>query len=366
MAKLTLSQVISGYNSIVTLNANFDAIEAAIENTLSLDGTSPNELQVDLSMGGHRVTNLAAPVQPNDAVRWIDVANIVAGGDVDISPTVDWSSGITGIPTNVSQFAALADPGADRLLFWDDSAGVWTHLILGTGLSIAGTTISSTASSVAWSGITGTPTYVTSLGSLADPGADRIIFWDDSASNLAHLTVGTGMVLTGTTIAVSLLGIQSLTDPNADRILFWDDSVGASSWLSLGTGLSITGTTLDANVTLTSTTGSFTGTLTGVDSVVSGSVKWSKNGNVVTLEFPTLSGTSNSTVHTVTGAPVDVRPTTAQRFLLVVSEDDTQTIVLATMGTDGTLSFPATLAGGAFTASGTDAVPNQTVTYHLS
>lgn len=35
-------------------------------------------------------------------------------------------------------------------------------------------------------------------------------------------------------------------DPNADRILFWDDSAGATTWLSLGTNLSITGTTIDA------------------------------------------------------------------------------------------------------------------------
>ncbi len=364
--KLSLQQIVSGYNSIVNLNANFDAIVDAIENTVSLDGTSPNELQVDISMGGHRITNLAAPVQDNDAVRWIDVANIIAGGDIDISPTVDWTTGITGKPTNITQFAALADPGADRLLFWDDSAGTWTHLSLGTGLSISGTVISSTAASVAWSGITSVPAYVTSLAALADPGADRIIFWDDSATNLSHLTMGSGLAITGTSLGLSLLGIEALTDPGADRILFWDDSAGISTWLSLGSGLSITGTTLSATVTLTSTTGSFTGTLTGVDGVVSGSVKWTKNGNVVTLEFPTLSGTSNSTVHTITGAPVDVRPTTAQRFLLVVSEDGTQAIVLATMGTDGTLSFPASLAGAAFTASGTDAVPNQTVTYHLS
>ena len=38
----------------------------------------------------------------------------------------------------------------------------------------------------------------------------------------------------------------SLTDPGADRILFWDDSAGAVTWLTIGANLSITGTTLDA------------------------------------------------------------------------------------------------------------------------
>jgi hypothetical protein len=36
------------------------------------------------------------------------------------------------------------DPGADRLFFWDDSAGRATHLEVGSGLAISGTTLSNT------------------------------------------------------------------------------------------------------------------------------------------------------------------------------------------------------------------------------
>lgn len=38
-------------------------------------------------------------------------------------------------------------------------------------------------------------------------------------------------------------------DPNADRILFWDDSAGATAYLEVGTGLSISGTTISNTVT---------------------------------------------------------------------------------------------------------------------
>lgn len=41
--------------------------------------------------------------------------------------------------------------------------------------------------------------------------------------------------------------ISALTDPGADRILFWDDSDGHIGWLTAGTGLSISGTTITAN-----------------------------------------------------------------------------------------------------------------------
>jgi len=55
----------------------------------------------------------------------------------------------------------------------------------------------------------------------------------------------------------------SLADPNADRIMFWDDSAGQVTWLTAGTNLTITGTTIDAasgSGTAASTTEQLTGT----------------------------------------------------------------------------------------------------------
>jgi hypothetical protein len=49
----------------------------------------------------------------------------------------------------LAQIAALADPNADKILFWDDSAGSYAYLTLGSGLAITGTTIDSSAASFA-------------------------------------------------------------------------------------------------------------------------------------------------------------------------------------------------------------------------
>lgn len=46
--------------------------------------------------------------------------------------------------------------------------------------------------------------------------------------------------------SASLTQIAGLSDPNVDRILFWDDSVSTWAYLSIGSGLSLTGTTLEA------------------------------------------------------------------------------------------------------------------------
>lgn len=44
---------------------------------------------------------------------------------------------------------------------------------------------------------------LTALAGLGDPGADRLLFWDDSASSMAYLTLGTGLAISGTTITAS-------------------------------------------------------------------------------------------------------------------------------------------------------------------
>lgn len=47
--------------------------------------------------------------------------------------------------------------------------------------------------------------------------------------------------------ALGLLAEAPLADPNADRIPFWDDSAGAVSWLEMGSGLAIAGSVLSAS-----------------------------------------------------------------------------------------------------------------------
>jgi hypothetical protein len=55
---------------------------------------------------------------------------------------------------------------------------------------------------------------------------------------------------TGATTAAAArtnLGITSLSDPGADRILFWDESAGTTAYLTVGSGLTLSGTSLTAD-----------------------------------------------------------------------------------------------------------------------
>jgi hypothetical protein len=86
------------------------------------------------------------------------------------------------------------------------------------------------------------------IESLTDPGADRILFWDDGGTATGWLTVGTGLDLTTTNLTLSHLGIENLSDAGADKILFWDDGGTATGWLAVtGTGQGIITTNLEIN-----------------------------------------------------------------------------------------------------------------------
>lgn len=81
MAKLSLTDISSGYAAPATINANNAAIEAALENTLSRDGTTPNSMSANLDMDSNRIVNLPAPVASTEPVRLVDVQD----GSIDTS-----------------------------------------------------------------------------------------------------------------------------------------------------------------------------------------------------------------------------------------------------------------------------------------
>jgi hypothetical protein len=60
LAKVTLNTIGSRYGSIDALNANFDAIEAAFENTLSRDGDVPNFMMTPIDMNGYAIINVSS------------------------------------------------------------------------------------------------------------------------------------------------------------------------------------------------------------------------------------------------------------------------------------------------------------------
>lgn len=68
MAKVNLLEVGGGYAAQSGLNANAGIIQDAFENTLSRNGSVPNEMQAVLDMNNFRVINVGLATNPRDAV----------------------------------------------------------------------------------------------------------------------------------------------------------------------------------------------------------------------------------------------------------------------------------------------------------
>jgi hypothetical protein len=68
------------------INDNFLALQTAIENTLSRDGTGPNYMDADLDMNSYRIINSSDPVEETDIVNLKYVEERI-GGAVEASKT---------------------------------------------------------------------------------------------------------------------------------------------------------------------------------------------------------------------------------------------------------------------------------------
>jgi polygalacturonase len=102
--KPTISTISSGYASNTQLNNNFSALRTGFDNTLSLDGSTPNAMNADFDMNGNNILNAS---QVNVDSLYIDGISVVPG-DVTLQTTYLTAS-YTGDGSQVA-YALTADP----------------------------------------------------------------------------------------------------------------------------------------------------------------------------------------------------------------------------------------------------------------
>lgn len=315
MSKITLVDVtnlVNQQSAVDTLKNNNDAIEAAFDNTFSLDGTAPNSLNTDLDMNSNQILNLPAAVDDTEPVRKgeFDAAiegltgnnialpnsglvsyNATTGLAVARTFTATSGSGITitnadGVAGNpnfnfdssIVSFTPALDaiknltPAADKLAYYTGtSSGALTSLT-SYGRSLIGSADA--------------PTARTTLGLVIGTNVQA---FDAELSALAGLTSGADLVpyFTGSGTAAT----ASFT--SFGRSLAADSSASAARTtlgLVIGTDVQAHTTNLDTLTGLTSTTkgnlivgttGGWTTTAVGTDTWVltadstqTGGVKW--------------------------------------------------------------------------------------------
>lgn len=149
MSKITLNDVgslIDATTAKNTINNNNTTIVNEFDNTLSRDGTSPNQMEHDFDMNSFRILNLIAPVSADEPLRYQDLSNFVGGGTV------------TNIPQGGNTNDVLAKASNTNYdIHWSSAA---SEVVGGTNITVTGAspaTISTVASPTFTAPVLGTP-----------------------------------------------------------------------------------------------------------------------------------------------------------------------------------------------------------------
>ena len=245
---------------VSSINLNQNELQNAVIQNLASPPGSPVEGQVyyDSSAGDKSIYFW-------DGSSWIDVggdirsvtagAGLTSTGTRDITINVGQGTGILVNPDNVQLYHLglenLTDPNADRIFFWDDSAGAsqWLDVSTATGINISGTTLqlgSIPNSSLANSSVTYTAgAGLTGGGTVALGGS-------------ATLTVGAG---TGITVNADDVALKNAGSLNNNTITKWDSANGQlvnsiitddGSTVTIAGNLDVNGTTTTIDSTIVS------------------------------------------------------------------------------------------------------------------
>jgi hypothetical protein len=91
--KPTISTISSGYASNTQLNNNFSALRTGFDNTLSLDGSTPNAMNADFDMNSNDILNAN---EINTSSLRLNGVLVSASGEVDVTSSIMSSDVFTG------------------------------------------------------------------------------------------------------------------------------------------------------------------------------------------------------------------------------------------------------------------------------
>lgn len=210
---------------VTNINLNQNELQNAVIQNLANAPGSPREGQVyyDSSVGDKSIYFW-------DGTQWVDVGgdirSVIAGAGLTSSGTRDVTLNVgqgVGLQVNADDvqlkhlgLETLTDPGADRIFFWDDSAttSAWLEVSTATGINISGTTLQ--LGSIPNSSLTNSSVTYTAGAGLTGGGTVAL-------GGSATLNIGAGTGITVNADDVQLKNAGALTN---NTVVKWDSGNG--------------------------------------------------------------------------------------------------------------------------------------------
>lgn len=338
---------------------------------------------IDVSGGTTGLTTGGGPVTTNGTITLSGILVGASGGTgvANIGKTITLGGNLTTTPANAITFTTTGATNVTLPTSGTLGTGTVTSVaqsFTGGLISVAGSPVTSSGTlALTVAGTSGGVPYFSGATTWASSGAltASAIVLGGGAGNAPTVLGSLGTtttVLHGNASGAPTFGAVSLTADVTGTLGAANGGTGvannAASTVTISgnfaTTLTVTGTTsitLPTSGTLaTTTSGSFTGTLTGVTASVTGTFNWVKVGRSVTIgadqALGLFTGTSNTTSKTITGMPSNLFPGGSVMLPGCITKDSGGPYTGGTFSqlkADGVMDFTTTASGSGWTASGT-------------
>lgn len=251
-----LDDLTASYQSVQKINSNNDRIIEAFDNTISRDGSGPNNMEAELDMDDNRILNLGAPVNPTDAARLIDVQtggvpiDLSGYAQVDLNNVENTDFYAKGIASGLGTGGG-GDPGGP--VDWTDVTNKPTTFPPTTPISQSSITnlptdLASKANSV-HTHLSGQVTDFAeavqdTVGAMVIAGANVTTTYDDTAGTLTISATPAGG---GSSVFASLLDYGAVGDGTTDNVTAFlgAESDSAVERIYVPEGVFLTSNTID-------------------------------------------------------------------------------------------------------------------------
>lgn len=215
MSKVTLSTVseLQAFPSAAAnINSNSATIEDAFDNTLSRDGTAPNQMQAPLDMNSQQIINLPNPATNLSPLRLQDLGDFIGGGTINTVP----AGGTTGQSLDKAS-------NADYDMTWGNKVSS-VALALPADFTVSGSPVTSSGT---LTGAFATPP--TGTGALVRSTSPTLITPALGTPSSVVLTNATGMPISGVTGMAASVSSFLTAPSSANLAAALTDETGSGS-----------------------------------------------------------------------------------------------------------------------------------------
>lgn len=364
--KITLNNVgslIDATTAANIINGNNATVQVAFDNTLSRDGSAPNQMEAALDMNSQPILNLPAPVSDNSPLRLQDLESFVGGGVISGLPSggvtgqvlaknsntsydVKWGNSVTSVGLALPSDLTITN---SPVVTTGTLTGAWAVTPTGTGSMVRSTSPTlitpalGTPSAVVLTNATGTASgltagHVTTNANLTGP----ITSVGNATSVAAQTGTGSTFVMnTSPTLVTPNLGTPSavvLTNATGTAAGLTAGTVTTNANLtgdvtSVGNATTLTNAPVIAKVLTGYVSGA--GTISATDSILSAIQKLNGNNDTnANLTGPITSVGNSTSIASQTG--------TGTTFAMSASPTFTGTVTVPTPFKVGAISVTST------------------------